>query len=82
MSGFTTSDGAELVAGKLPSGVGEALNLDANGNLLVNTGGAGSVSDGAAANSIGEESIAVYNSGGPVLANGVPSQLAFDRLRI
>lgn len=81
MSGFTTSDGAELVAGKLPNGQGEALNLDASGNLLVNTGGAGSVGDGAQSSSIGAESVAVYNSGGPILANGTPSGLAFDRLR-
>lgn len=81
MSGFTTSDGAELVAGKLPSGVGEALNLDAAGNLLVNAAGSGSAADGAQAASIAEESVAVYNSGGPALVNGVPSGLAFDRLR-
>lgn len=81
MSGFMNNDGSALAGGKLPSGVGEALNLDASGNLLVNTGGAGSSSDGATATSIGEESVGVYNSGGPVLANGVPSGLAFDRLR-
>lgn len=81
MAGFLTSDGAELCAGKLPSGIGEALNLDASGNLLVNPGGAGSSGDGAQSSSIGEESVGVYNSGGPVLANGVPSGLAFDRLR-
>lgn len=81
MAGFLTSDGAELCGGKLPSGIGEALNLDANGNLLVNPGGAGSIGDGAQSSSIGEESVGVYNSGGPVLANGVPSGLAFDRLR-
>lgn len=81
MSGYMNSDGSALVGGKLPGGAGEALSLDANGNLLVNAGGGGSVSDGATAASIGEESLAVYNSGGPALANGVPSGLAFDRLR-
>ena len=81
MSGYMNSDGSALVGGKLPGGAGEALNLDASGNLLVNAGGGGSASDGATAGSIGEESLAVYNSGGPALANGVPSGLAFDRLR-
>jgi hypothetical protein len=75
------ADGSALVGGRLPGGQGEALNLDAQGNLLVNGGGGGSLSDGATAASIGEESLGVYNSGGPVLASGVPSQLAFDRLR-
>src|SRR5579859_974833 len=81
MTGFLNADGSALVGGKLPNGQGEAFNLDALGNLLVNSSGGGSTSDGALATSIGEESLAVYNSGGPVLANGVPSQLAFDRLR-
>ncbi|HEX7735230.1 MAG TPA: hypothetical protein VF458_10205 [Ktedonobacteraceae bacterium] len=81
MSGFVSGDGSALVGGKLPNGTGEAFNLDANGNLLVNAGGGGSMGDGALASSIGEESLAVYNSGGPVLASGVPSGLAFDRLR-
>src|SRR5258707_10202916 len=81
MTGFTNADGSALVGGKLPNGSGEALNLDVNGNLLVSSGSGGSVGDGAIAGSIGEQSLGVYNSGGPVLANGVPSQLAFDRLR-
>lgn len=81
MSGFLLADGSSLAGGKLPGGGGEALNLDANGNLLVNVGGGGSAGDGATAASIGEESLAVYNSGGPVLVDGVPSGLAFDRLR-
>jgi len=81
MTGFLNADGSALVGGKLPGGSGEALNLDALGNLLINSGGGGSASDGASAANIGEQSLAVYNSGGPVLANGVPSQLAFDRLR-
>jgi hypothetical protein len=79
--GFMSGDGSSLVGGRLPGGGGQALSLDASGNLLVNAGGGGSSADGATASSIGEESLAVYNSGGPVLANGVPSQLAFDRLR-
>lgn len=81
MSGFISPDGSALAGGLLPNQLGQALKLDGAGNLLVNPAGAGSSSDGAAAASIGEESVAVYNSGGPVLANGVPSQLAFDRLR-
>lgn len=81
MTGFMSADGSALVGGKLPGGAGEALNLDAGGNLLVNSGGGGSVGDGATAAAIGEQSLGVYNSGGPVLASGVPSQLAFDRLR-
>jgi hypothetical protein len=81
MTGFMSSDGSGLVGGRLPNGVGEALNLDAAGNLLVNAGGGGAGSDGALAASIGEEALAVYNSGGPVLANGTPGGLAFDRLR-
>ena len=81
MTGYMNADGSSLVGGKLPNGQGEAFNLDALGNMLVNSGGGGSTSDGAMAASIGEESLAVYNSGGPVLVNGVPSQLAFDRLR-
>ncbi len=81
MTGYMNADGSALVGGRLPGGQGEALNLDAQGNLLVNGGGGGSLSDGATAASIGEESLGVYNSGGPVLASGVPSQLAFDRLR-
>lgn len=37
--------------------------------------------DGASLNALLELANMAYNSGGPVLANGVPSQLAFDRLR-
>lgn len=81
MTGFTSSDGSALVGGKLPNGVGEALNLDAAGNLLVNAGGGGAGSDGASSASIGEEALALYNSGGPLLANGTPGGLAFDRQR-
>lgn len=81
MTGFMSADGSALVGGKLPNGTGEALNLDANGNLLVNSSGGGSTGDGATAGTISEQSLGVYNSGGPVLASGVPSQLAFDRLR-
>lgn len=81
MTGFMNADGSALAGGKLPSGTGEALNLDAAGNLLVNSSGGGSQGDGAAASSLGEQALGVYNSGGPVLANGVPSGLAFDRLR-
>ncbi len=81
MTGYMNQDGSALVGGKLPSGVGQSLSFDSAGNLLVNPGGAGSVGDGAAGGAIGEMALAVYNSGGPVLANGVPSQLAFDRLR-
>jgi hypothetical protein len=33
--GFITPDGADLVGGKLPSGVGQAFLLDSLGNLLV-----------------------------------------------
>lgn len=81
MTGYINGDGSGLVGGLLPSQVGQAFKLDGVGNLLVNPGGAGSVGDGAAGSNIGEMALAVYNSGGPVLANGVPSQLAFDRLR-
>lgn len=81
MTGYMNPDGSALAGGKLPSGQGEALNLDAAGNLLVNAGGGGSSSDGAMITSVGEQALGVYNSGGPVLANGVPSGLAFDRLR-
>ncbi len=81
MTGFTSSDGSALVGGRLPNGLGEALNLDAAGNLLVNAGGGGAGSDGTPPGSIGQEALALYNSGGPVLANGTPSGLAFDRLR-
>lgn len=81
MTGFIASDGSGLVGGLLPSLLGQALRLDSAGNLLVNPGGAGSLGDGAIGGNIGEMALAVYNSGGPVLVNGVPSQLAFDRLR-
>ena len=81
MTNFMSGDGSGLIGGLLPSQVGQALKLDGAGNLLVNPGGAGSVGDGAAGGAIGEMALAVYNSGGPVLASGVPSQLAFDRLR-
>jgi hypothetical protein len=37
--------------------------------------------DGALLNSLIEYALMGYNSGGPVLASGVPTQLAFDRLR-
>src|SRR5579883_1204271 len=37
--------------------------------------------DGASLNTLLELALMAYNSGGPVLANGVQSQLAFDRLR-
>lgn len=81
MTGYMNPDGSALSGGLLPSQVGQALRLDSAGNLLVNPGGAGSVGDGAAGAAIGEMALAVYNSGGPVLASGVPGQLAFDRLR-
>ncbi|MGH2509870.1 MAG: hypothetical protein ACRDHZ_21025 [Ktedonobacteraceae bacterium] len=81
MTGFMNQDGSGLIGGLLPSQVGQAFKLDGVGNLLINPGGAGSVGDGAAGGNIGEMALAVYNSGGPTLANGVPSQLAFDRLR-
>lgn len=81
MTGFMSGDGSGLVGGKLPNGVGEALRLDAAGNLLVNAGGGGAGSDGALAASIGEGALALYNSGGPSLVNGTPGGLAFDRLR-
>ena len=81
MTGYINPDGSGLVGGLLPGQVGQALKLDNAGNLLVNPGGAGSMGDGAAGGNIGEMALAVYNSGGPVLAGGVPSQLAFDRLR-
>ncbi len=81
MTGFISGDGSSLTGGLLPSQIGQAFKLDGAGNLLVNPGGAGSVGDGAAGSNIGEMALAVYNSGGPVLASGVSSQLAFDRLR-
>lgn len=81
MTGFLASDGSGLVGGLSPNQVAQAFKLDGLGNLLVNPGGAGSSGDGAMGGNIGEMALAVYNSGGPVLANGVPSQLAFDRLR-
>lgn len=34
--GYTNNDGSELIGGKMPSGVGQALSFDALGNLLVN----------------------------------------------
>lgn len=40
--GFLNNDGSDLIGGLLPSGVGEALQLDANGNLKIVTGGIGS----------------------------------------
>ena len=45
MSGFVNPDGSELVGGQKSGGVGQSLQLDASGNLLVNvavSGGAGS----------------------------------------
>lgn len=81
MPGFMSSDGSALVGGALPGGNGQALRLDAAGNLLVNSGGGGSAGDGAQVSGIGENALGVYNSGGPVLANGTPGGLAFDRLR-
>lgn len=81
MPEFMNSDGSGLVGGKLPNGTGEALNLDAQGNLFVNTSGSGAGNDGVTPGSIGEEAVALYDSGGPLLANGTPSQLAFTRMR-
>lgn len=81
MTGFINADGSGLIGGLLPSQIGQAFKLDGLGNVLINPGGAGSVGDGAMGGNIGEMALAVYNSGGPVLANGVPGQLAFDRLR-
>ncbi|HEY0756889.1 MAG TPA: hypothetical protein VGD98_23250 [Ktedonobacteraceae bacterium] len=40
MTGYMNADGSALVGGKLPNGIGEALNLDSNGNLLVAQAGA------------------------------------------
>lgn len=47
MSGFVNPDGSELVGGQKPGGVGQALQLDSSGNLLINvlTGSAMSVQD-------------------------------------
>ena len=98
MTGFMSGDGSELVGGKLPTGVGEALNLDSLGNLLVNIGAWAanqsvnlaqvngstpqmSGDDGVSVAAMLELALTGYNSGGPLLANGTPSQLAFDRLR-
>ncbi len=39
MIGFISSDGSSLVGGQLPSGMGEALQLDASGNLKVSGAG-------------------------------------------
>ena len=49
MSGFVNPDGSELVGGQKPTSVGQALQLDSSGNLLVNVavgggGGGGSAS--------------------------------------
>lgn len=40
MPGFLTSDGAEIAGGLNPSNVGQALRVDANGNLLTAQAGA------------------------------------------
>lgn len=41
MSGFIDSDGSALVGGQLPSSVGQALQLDAVGNLKTTSAGGG-----------------------------------------
>lgn len=41
MSNFVNPDGSALVGGLLPSGVGEALQFDASGNLKTTSAGAG-----------------------------------------
>lgn len=41
MTGFMNADGSSLVGGSNPSGVGQALKVDASGNLLVSGGGGG-----------------------------------------
>jgi hypothetical protein len=51
--------------------------VDVNGYPI----GSVATSDGAQFGSISGESLFLYNNGGPVLASGVPSQLAFDRQR-
>lgn len=43
MSGFISSDGSELVGALNPSSVGQALKVDAAGNLKVTPGGGGGV---------------------------------------
>src|SRR5579875_2541068 len=70
MAGFLNDDGSELVGGKLPSGQGEALNLDANGNLLVSLGAT------ASAQSTGS----VTNDGETVSINVTGQQTALVQL--
>src|SRR5438270_13556110 len=50
VSGFMNSDGSALIGGLLPSGVGEALQLDAAGNLKISGAGSDTSTSGTVQN--------------------------------
>lgn len=81
MPGYMNNDGSQLAGGLQPNGNGKSLQLDALGNLLVAINNTMGNADGAGLLTLMEMAMGVYNGGGPPLANGVPSQLAFDRAR-
>src|SRR5579863_8269479 len=64
MPEFINNDGSGLIGGMLPSGVGEALQLDSSGNLYVNV--AASTSASATAT---RSSVAAANSDTSLLAS-------------
>jgi hypothetical protein len=59
VSGFTNNDGSMSVGGLLPSGVGEALQLDASGNLKVSGAGTDTSTTGLVQNANDAVSIAL-----------------------
>ncbi|HEX4207871.1 MAG TPA: hypothetical protein VHZ51_27465 [Ktedonobacteraceae bacterium] len=58
MTSFTNADGSVLVGGINPSSLGQALKLDASGNLLVSSAGGG-----------GNVNIAQVNGAAPAITN-------------
>jgi hypothetical protein len=73
MAEFMNADGSALVGALQPGGVGQALQVDAQGNLKT-TSGSGASLDGASGAGMTPEALYLYNNGGPGNNN-------FDRKR-
>jgi len=80
MTGFTNSDGSALVGGQKPSGQGQALQVDASGNLLVNVavGGGGSGSTVNIADATTPANKLAIDAAGKIGLNNFPAEQAIN----
>src|SRR5947199_345632 len=85
MSGFMSADGSALIGGLLPTGVGEALQLDALGNLRISGAGSDTSTTGVVQNN--NDAVTLAIPGGlatalaqTVMANSAPVVLASDEI--